>query len=40
VNLSADGRQLTLHVLDLDDEARWIRIIKERYESRLMRIFE
>ena len=40
VDLSADGGMLTLHVLDLKDEAGWIRWIKERYERRLMRIFE
>ena len=38
--LSADGATLTLHVLDLDDEAKWTRIIKERYERPLRRIFE
>ena len=37
---SADGTQLTLHVLDLDDEQRWIRYIKQRFEAPLMRIFE
>ncbi len=31
---------LTLHVLDLQDEAAWIRIIKQRYERPLMEIFE
>jgi multicomponent K+:H+ antiporter subunit E len=39
-DLSADGGTLTLHVLDLKDEAEWIRIIKQRYEQPLMRIFE
>ncbi|MGH8174647.1 MAG: Na+/H+ antiporter subunit E [Steroidobacter sp.] len=39
-DLSADGRTLTLHVLDLRDEAEWIRTIKQRYERPLMRIFE
>lgn len=39
-DLSADGRTLTLHVLDLVDEAQWIERIKSRYERRLMRIFE
>jgi multicomponent K+:H+ antiporter subunit E len=38
--LSADGGTLTVHVLDLKDEAAWIRWIKERYERPLMRIFE
>lgn len=37
--LSADGRTLTLHVLDLQDEAYWIRTIKDRYERPLLRIF-
>lgn len=40
VGLSPDGSRLRLHVLDLGDEARWQRIIKQRYERRLMRIFE
>lgn len=40
VGMSADGRWLRLHVLDLDDEEHWIRLIKDRYEARLMRIFE
>jgi multicomponent K+:H+ antiporter subunit E len=31
---------LTLHILDLVDEADWIRIIKGRYESRLRELFE
>jgi multicomponent K+:H+ antiporter subunit E len=38
--LSSDGRTLTLHVLDLRDEQEWIRLIKERYEAPLRRIFE
>jgi multicomponent K+:H+ antiporter subunit E len=37
--LSADGRTLTLHVLDLRDEQAWVRLIKERYERPLRRIF-
>ena len=37
--LSVDGRTLTLHVLDLQDDAYWIRTIKERYERPLLRIF-
>jgi multicomponent K+:H+ antiporter subunit E len=36
---SADSTML-LHVLDLIDEEEWIRIIKDRYERRLMEIFE
>jgi multicomponent K+:H+ antiporter subunit E len=31
---------LTIHVLDLVDETSWIRIIKDRYERRLLEIFE
>ncbi|MBV2235608.1 MAG: Na+/H+ antiporter subunit E [Sterolibacterium sp.] len=31
---------LTLHVLDLKDEAAWIRTVKQRYERPLMEIFE
>lgn len=38
--LSADGRALTLHVLDLQDEETWVRKIKYRYERPLMEIFE
>lgn len=30
---------LTLHVLDLQDEAAWVRTIKHRYERPLMEIF-
>jgi multicomponent K+:H+ antiporter subunit E len=37
--LSPDRRTLTIHVLDLQDEGEWIRTIKQRYESRLVRIF-
>ena len=35
-----DDGVLTLHVLDLQDEATWIRTIKQRYERPLMEIFE
>jgi multicomponent K+:H+ antiporter subunit E len=38
--VSADGGTLRLHILDLKDEAEWIRMIKNRYEHPLMRIFE
>ena len=31
---------LLLHVLDLVDEESWIQLIKGRYESLLMEIFE
>lgn len=33
-------RVLRLHILDLADEASWIRLIKERYERPLIRIFQ
>jgi multicomponent K+:H+ antiporter subunit E len=38
--MSPDGRTLTLHVLDLQDERATIRLIKQRYEQPLRRIFE
>jgi multicomponent K+:H+ antiporter subunit E len=38
--MSPDGRTLTLHVLDLQDEQATIRLIKQRYEQPLRRIFE
>jgi len=38
--LSSDRRELTLHVLDLVDEAYWVRKIKQRYEKPLREIFE
>jgi multicomponent K+:H+ antiporter subunit E len=31
---------LTTHVLDLVDEERWVRTIKDRYERRLVEIFQ
>jgi multicomponent K+:H+ antiporter subunit E len=40
VGLSPAGDALTLHVLDLQNEAEWIHLIKQRYERPLMRIFE
>ncbi|MFC7477519.1 Na+/H+ antiporter subunit E [Dankookia sp. GCM10030260] len=36
---STEGTML-LHVLDLIDEAEWVRIVKEKWERRLMEIFE
>ena len=36
---AATGR-LLLHVLDLVDEETWVRLIKDRYERRLMESFE
>lgn len=38
--ISADGNTLTLHVLDLKDEAELVRTIKQRYETPLRKIFE
>jgi multicomponent K+:H+ antiporter subunit E len=38
--MSPDGRTLTLHVLDLQDEQATICLIKQRYEQPLRRIFE
>ncbi len=38
--ISSDHSMLTLHVLELKDEAAWVRTIKQRYESPLMEIFE
>ena len=38
--LSTDGETLTLHVLELDDEAAVISLIKQRYEQPLRQIFE
>jgi multicomponent K+:H+ antiporter subunit E len=39
-DLSDDGATLTLHVLDLIDEETWRSVIKGRYETLLMEIFE
>lgn len=40
--VSHDSRQrlLVIHVLDLVDENVWIRTIKQRYEQRLLEIFQ
>jgi len=40
VNYDDAKGTLLLHVLDLVDETAWIRLIKGRYEQRLMEIFE
>ena len=40
VGIDPDTGMLRLHVLDLVDEAHWVHVIKDRYERRLMRIFE
>ena len=38
--IAPSGRVLRLHVLDLRNEDEWIHFFKQRYERRLMRIFE
>ena len=38
--LAPDGSVLRLHMLDIADEGEWIRSFKQRYERRLMRIFQ
>ena len=38
-DVSADGRFLLVHALDVDDEAAEIARIKKRYEARLQRVF-
>jgi multicomponent K+:H+ antiporter subunit E len=40
VEYDSANNMMLLHVLDLIDEEAWVRIIKERYERRLMEIFE
>ena len=40
VRYDRDSHELTIHVLDLVDEEAWIRLFKERYERRLLEIFE
>jgi multicomponent K+:H+ antiporter subunit E len=40
VNFDAARGVLTIHVLDLIDESEWVRTIKDRYERRLLEIFE
>jgi multicomponent K+:H+ antiporter subunit E len=40
VSFDAAGGALRIHVLDLVDRAEWVRTIKERYERRLLEIFE
>jgi multicomponent K+:H+ antiporter subunit E len=40
VDLAADHSRLTVHLLDLKDEAEWIHLIKHRYERPLMGIFQ
>ena len=38
-DVSADGRFLLVHALDVEDEAAEIGRIKTRYEARLQRVF-
>jgi multicomponent K+:H+ antiporter subunit E len=38
--ISFDGEVLAIHVLDLVDESEWVKTIKDRYERRLLEIFE
>lgn len=40
VRYDAARNAVTIHVLDLREEAAWIRVFKEHYERRLMEIFE
>jgi multicomponent K+:H+ antiporter subunit E len=40
VALNDDRSRLTIHVLDLIDEAEWVTRIKTRYERPLMEVFE
>ncbi|MFL6549766.1 MAG: Na+/H+ antiporter subunit E [Povalibacter sp.] len=40
VEFDEETHHLMLHVLDLQDESRWINTIKQRYERPLMEIFE
>lgn len=35
-----DSGILTIHVLDLVDDAAWVQTVKDRYERRLMEMFE
>ncbi len=40
VDYDAAGNTVLLHVLDLVDEEAWVRIVKNKWERRLMEIFE
>ena len=40
VDYDARGGTMLLHVLDLVDEESWVRTIKDKWERRLMEIFE
>ncbi len=39
VDYDAEEGRMLLHVLDLIDEESWVRIVKDRWERRLMEIF-
>jgi len=39
VSFDTASGMLTIHVLDLVDKSEWVRIIKQRYEQRLLEIF-
>ncbi|WP_159992874.1 Na+/H+ antiporter subunit E [Roseomonas sp. 18066] len=40
VEFDVEDGELLLHVLDLVDEADWVRIVKDRYEQPLLEIFQ
>lgn len=40
VDYDSTDNSMLLHVLDLIDEEAWVRIVKDRWERRLMEIFE
>jgi multicomponent K+:H+ antiporter subunit E len=40
VRYDSESNVVTIHVLDLVDEEHWIRLFKQRYERRLLEIFE
>lgn len=40
VQFDRNTHELLVHILDLIDEEEWVRLIKRRYERRLMEIFE
>lgn len=40
VDMDLSQGKLVLHILDVHDEAGWVRTIKQRYERPLMEIFE
>jgi len=40
IEYDSETETVLIHVLDLVDEDAWVRLIKRRYEQRLMEIFE